>query len=120
MPKQKSAQAHLVAVSNKHTNNVTALPVGSAFMRNVLHYPDVNVAAQIIREQAGLEFDQNEDGIRLHRLIPEQEEINAQFEDSKRTLTALKEKRRNTKQFVKSTLNPENTEHKPKSFWRWR
>ncbi len=120
MPKQKSAQAQLIAMSAKQSGKSTALPPAPDFIRNMLHFPDPEIAAQIIREQAGLEFDQTEDGIQLERCLLDQVDISAHYDASGLKLKQLKDKLYNTKQFVKSSVLPSDSQVKSKGFWRWR
>ncbi len=120
MPKQKSAQSQLIAMSAKQSGKSAALPPATDFMRNMLHYPDPQIAAQIIREQAGLEFDQSEDGMQLERCFLDQVDIGARYDASGLKLKQLKDKLHNTRQFVKSSIVSEDASPKVKPFWRWR
>ena len=81
----------------------------TSFIRKMLHYPDPKEAAQIIAEQAGLEFDQRIHG-ELEQLKLKQQELDARFKFSKARLETLEEKLHNTRQFVKSARGLEDDE----------
>lgn len=119
MPKKQSTQAKLIAMSEGDNLRAKSSAPSSSFTQKMLFYPDRQVAAQIVGEQAKLTFDQDE-GAELVKLELERDEMNDRYKNSCALRDQLEEKLRNTKRYVKYyTLHTEKQDERV-SFSGWR
>ncbi len=119
MKKPKTTQAKLITVGGGELARDKDPAPPSDFLAKMLFYPDAQEAAQIVGEQAGLEFDQSEGG-ELALLELEQAELNDHYAASNARGEALEEKRKNTKQYIKyAAARGEDPESKT-TFATWR
>lgn len=102
--KNNSPSSRFIPV--KQTGNVRkkSNPVEQDFTQAMMYHPDMNIAVDLITEQAGLNFDFSHNG-EISLIKFKQEEINKNFKTSSTTIDTLEKKKRNTKEFIKSADN---------------
>jgi len=120
MPKDNSMQDKLTKVSGQEVIKPKDQPPPSTdFIRKMLHYPDPKEAVKIVREQAALNFDQQQD-TQCEKLKLEQLDLDTRYTASKAKLALLNEKMKNTTQFIKSCPVENHDPDQKARFSTWR
>lgn len=103
-------QTKLMAASDKVRSSPVASPPG--FIRKAVYLPDRKLAAALVTEQAGLEFD-TDSGKDIPCLEAEKTALDARYRVSRDELEALEHKRKHTQRAIKCP----NEERKPFLSW---
>lgn len=105
-----ATQKKLIAVSGKAARPAATSPPD--YIRKLATVPDRKLAAELVSEQAGLEFDAG-DGKDIPHLEADKEELDARYMASRKQLEQIESKRKHTRRYIKR----QGDEHKPFLTW---